>query len=87
VPASEALELRFGGFWFDVAEAVRKRRRTALQLAKNPFDGVPISSATHLKSEASPVKRGLEVLSAVDQKHGRFDRVFLAQFSEEDLGR
>ena len=40
-----------------------------------------------MKSEPSSGKRGLEVLSAIDEKHGRFDGVFLAQFSEENLGR
>jgi hypothetical protein len=34
MPASEGLEPRFGCFWFDVAEAVRKRRGSTLQLAK-----------------------------------------------------
>ena len=37
-----------------------------------------------MKSEPSSGKRSLEVLSAVDQKHGRFDGVFLTQFSKED---
>jgi len=32
------------------------------------------------------LQRGLEVLSAVNQKDGDFDIVFLAQFAEEDLG-
>jgi len=56
-----------------------------LQFAKNPFDGIPISSATHLKSEASPVKSSLEVLSAVDEKFGGFDVVFFSKFAQENL--
>jgi hypothetical protein len=39
-----------------------------------------------LKSEASSGQRGLEVLSAIDQKYGGFDVVFLAKFPQKDLG-
>jgi hypothetical protein len=85
VPASEGLEPRLGGVWFDVAEAVRKRRRTPFQLSKNPFDSVPISVATHLKSEACSAERRLEMVGAIDEKHGSFDIVFLAEFREEHL--
>ena len=38
-----------------------------------------------LKSEACSGQRSLEVLSAVDQKHGGFDVVFLAEFTQENL--
>ena len=87
VPAIEGLEPRFSCSWVDVAEAVRKRRRSTLELAKNPFDSVPISVATELKSEASSTKRGLEVLGAIDEKDGGFDVVFFSQFAEEDFGQ
>jgi len=69
-----------------VAEAVRKRRGSTFQLSKNPFDGIPISSATHLKSETSSLKRSLEVLGAIDEKLGSFDIVFLPKFAQEDFG-
>jgi hypothetical protein len=39
-----------------------------------------------VKSEASSGQRGLVVLSAIDQKHGGFDGVFLAKFPQKDLG-
>jgi hypothetical protein len=42
--------------------------------------------AFSLKSEPSSSKRGLEVLSAIDEKYGGFDLVFLAKFSEKYLG-
>jgi len=32
------------------------------------------------------MKCGLEILSAIDEKHGGFDIVFLAEFSKEHLG-
>jgi len=70
-----------------VAKAVRKRRCSPLQLAENPFDGISISVARYLKSEASSVERGLEVFSAIDEKDGRFDMVVFSQFTEKDLGQ
>ena len=42
--------------------------------------------ATHLKSEASSLERGLEVLRTVDEKFGSFDIVFLSEFAQEDFG-
>jgi hypothetical protein len=68
-----------------VAEAVRKRGGSTLELSKDPFDSVPISVATHLKPEARSLQCGLVVLSADDQEHGGFDIVFFSQFAEEDL--
>jgi hypothetical protein len=41
----------------------------------------------HLKSEASSVKCSLEMLGAIDEKHGVFDIVFLTEFREEHLGQ
>jgi hypothetical protein len=35
-----------------------------------------------MKSEPSSRKGGLEVLSAIDRKHSRFDGVFLVEFCE-----
>ena len=52
MPAGEGLEPVFGCFWFDVAEAVRERRGTTLQLSEYPLDSIPISVARYLKSEA-----------------------------------
>ena len=42
--------------------------------------------AFSLKSEPRSGKCSLEVLSAIDEKYGGFDLVFLAKFSEKDLG-
>jgi hypothetical protein len=39
-----------------------------------------------LKSESRSGQRSLEVLSAIDQKHGGFDIVFLAEFAQKNLG-
>ncbi len=39
-----------------------------------------------LKSEPSSGKRSLEMLTAINEKHGGFNIVFLAKFSEKDLG-
>jgi hypothetical protein len=69
-----------------VAEAVRERRRSSLEFSKDPFDSIPISVAFMLKSEASSLESSLEVLSAIDEKHGGFDIVFLPQFAEEEFG-
>jgi hypothetical protein len=69
-----------------VTEAVRKRRCSALQLSKNSFDSIPISVARYLKSESGSVKCSLEVLGAIDEKHGGFDIVFLPQFTKEYFG-
>jgi hypothetical protein len=42
--------------------------------------------ATHLKSEATSVVCSLEMVGAIDEKHGIFDIVFLAEFTEGHLG-
>jgi len=85
MPASEALEPIFGCFRFDVAEAVRKRRGSSLQFSKNSFDSVPISVATHLKSEPRSLKRSLEVLRAINKKNSGFDIVLLPKFAQENF--
>jgi hypothetical protein len=85
MPASENLEPLLGCFRFDVAEAVRKRRGSSFQFSENPSDSVSISVATHLKSEPGSLKRSLEVLSAIHEKHGGFDIVFLMKFAQEDF--
>jgi hypothetical protein len=86
VPAGEGLEPFFGCFWFDVAEAVRKRRVTALQFSENPFDSIPISVAKYLRSEPCSLQCSLEGLRAIDEENGSFNVVFLLQFAEKDLG-
>jgi len=43
---------------------------------KNPFDSVPISVATHLKSESSSLQCSLEVFRAIHENDGGFDTVF-----------
>jgi len=86
-PGSERLEPFFSGFRENVAEAVRERGRSTLQLTEDPLDAIPISMPFRMKSEASSGKRSLEVLGAIDEKHGRFDGVFLTEFSEEHLCR
>jgi len=69
-----------------VAETVGERGSPTLEFSENAFDGVLISSSFSLKSEASSGQRSLEVLSAIDEKYGGFDIVFLAEFSQKDLG-
>ncbi|GGK79784.1 hypothetical protein GCM10009067_35160 [Haloarcula sebkhae] len=64
-----------------MTEEVRKRRGSTRQLSKDPFDGVPISVATHLKSESSSLQCSLEVLSAIDEKDSSFDIVFVPKFA------
>jgi len=86
VPSSEGLKPRLGGFRFDVAEAVRKRRGSTFYLSKDSFDSIPISSATHLKSETSPLQRSLEVFRAIGEKFGCLNIVFVSEFAQEDLG-
>ena len=86
MPAGEDLEPCFGCLGIDVAEAVQERGRAPFEFSKDPLDGVPISVATYLKSEPSSGQRGLEVLSAIDQKYGGFDIVFLAKFSQKNFG-
>jgi hypothetical protein len=43
--------------------------------------------AARLKSEAGPMKCGLEVFRAIDEKHGGFDVVFFSQLTKKDLGQ
>jgi len=38
-----------------------------------------------LKSEPCSVKRSVEMIRAIDEKHGGFDIVFLSKFSEKYL--
>jgi len=69
-----------------VAETVGERRCPTFKFSKDSLDGVPISISFSLKSEPSSGQRSLEVLSAIDEKYGGFDIVFLTKFSEKDLG-
>lgn len=50
------------------------------------FDGVPIPVGNVLESEPVTATRFLEPLRAVDETHGVRDVVFLAEFTEENLG-
>jgi len=68
-----------------VTEAVRKRRGSTLRFSKNPFDSVPISVATHLKSEYSSLEYSLEMLSTSNEKNGSFNIVFLPKFAQENF--
>ncbi|WP_444542729.1 hypothetical protein [Halomicrobium urmianum] len=86
MPASETLEPVFGCVRFDVAEAIRERRRSALEFSKNPFDSIPISVARYLKPEACSLECSLEVLNAINEKFGCFDVVFLLEFAEKYFG-
>lgn len=86
MPPSEALQPIFGGLGFDVAETVGKRRGSTFQLSKDPFDGIPISAAKCLKSEACSLKCSLEVFRAGDEKHGGFDIKLLSKFAQKDFG-
>jgi len=70
-----------------VTEAIRERGGPTLQFSEDPFDSIPISVATHLKSESSSLQCGLEVLSAINEKDSSFDIVLFSQFAEEDLGQ
>ncbi len=58
----------------------------AFEFSKDTFDGIQISMAFCLKSEFSSGKRSLEVVSAIDEKHGSFKLVFFSEFSEKHLG-
>jgi len=69
-----------------VTEACRERRRSALELTKNAFNGISISVVRYLKSEAGWVECRLEVLSAIDEKFGGFDVVSVAEFAQENFG-
>lgn len=82
-PAGEGLEPVFSGFRLAMAETVRER--AAFEFAEDTSDGVPISVACRLTSESCCSQRSVEVLSAIDEKHGGFDIVFLAQFAEKQL--
>jgi len=85
VPSSEGFQPRFGGFWVDVTDAIRERRGQPLQFSEDPFDSIPISVATYLKSESSSLQCGLEVLGAINEKDSRFDIVLVPQFVEENI--
>jgi hypothetical protein len=85
VPAIEGLKSCFGSSWFDVTEAIRKRRDLSVKFSKDSLNSAPISVAPHLKSEPGSLECCLEVLSAIDEKHGGFDVVLLAEFAEKHL--
>jgi len=87
VPAVEGLGPRFGCFWLNVTEAVRKRRDSALKLSKNLFDCISISVATYLESQVGSLDRSFEMVCAVDKKFSCIDVVFFSEFAEKDLGQ
>ena len=68
-----------------MTEAIRERGGPTLQFSEDPFDSIPISVATHLKSESSSLQCSLEVLSAINEEDCGFDIVFFSQFAKEDL--
>ena len=47
------------------------------------FDGVPIPIGAVVESAAVSAERFVEPWCAIDKKHGVFNVVFLAEFSEE----
>jgi len=51
--------------------------------SEDTFDNIPISVATHLKSEPESRQRRLEVVSVVDQNRRVGDRHTLLQFPQE----
>jgi hypothetical protein len=56
-----------------VTEAVRKRRGSGFYLSEDTFDGIPVSMATHMKSESYSLKRGLEVGRVINEKFSSLD--------------
>ena len=83
MPASEALEPIFSSVWFDVTKTVWERRGSAFYLSEDTFDSIPISMSFGLKLQPCSVKRSLEVIRAINEKHGVFDIVYLAKFSQK----
>jgi hypothetical protein len=47
------------------------------------FDGVPISMAAHVKSEAESFQRILEIVRLIDEKRHIRDLLFLAEFAKK----
>ena len=51
-----------------------KTKTSVVYLSKDTFDGVPISMATHLKSESEPRQCRLKIVSVIDQNRRLGDR-------------
>ena len=52
-------------------------------LTKDTFDAVPISVASHLKSEAESVESVLEMVGVINEKCNISKPLFLTQFTEK----
>ena len=64
-------------------ECVWKQRCTAFYLSEDTFDYIPISVATHLKSEFEPQQCSFEMVSIIDQNRCLGDRHVLLQFLQK----
>jgi hypothetical protein len=53
---------------------------------ENAFDGIPISIASHLKSDPKSLHSGFEVVRSVNEKRGLLNLLFLAEFAEKQHG-
>jgi hypothetical protein len=86
-PDGEGLQPRFRGRWLHVAETITKRGGTSFYFTKDTFNSIPISVATHLKSESGPRQRSFEMVSIIDQNRCLGDRHVLLQFAEKQHGK
>jgi hypothetical protein len=59
----------------------------AFCLSEDTFDSIPISVATHLKSEPEPRQRSFEMVSIIDQNRCLGDRHVLLQFPQKQHGK
>jgi hypothetical protein len=86
IPDGEGLEPRFDGFELRVPKRILKRRGSSFYLTEDTFDGVPISVATHLKSEAKSARCCFQIVRTVNEKRRLVDGVLLPEFTQEQTG-
>ena len=79
----EGLKPCFGGVRRCVAEVVCELPSTAFQLFKHAFESIPILVIDMVESEPELEQGGFEPGYAIDEKHGGFDVMFLADFCQE----
>lgn len=66
-----------------MAKTISERGSPSFYFSKDTLYGIPISVLNGLKSEASSLECGGEILGVIDEKHGVFDVVFLTKLPEE----
>ncbi|GGL65104.1 hypothetical protein GCM10009039_23830 [Halocalculus aciditolerans] len=68
-----------------MAETIDERGSTPFYFSKDTFDGVPISMANSLTSEACSMQCSRSMLGVIDEERGVCDVTFLTKLSQKLL--